>query len=73
MAGDRAIEQGDMVVLLDGGLMHGYGSDTSRTVHVGEPTAEEQRVHRVAVPVAAAGPRRGSGGTPLLTRAERGA
>ncbi|WAL98551.1 aminopeptidase P family protein [Streptomyces sp. Je 1-369] len=46
-AGDRVIERGDMVVLDFGGLLHGYGSDTSRTVHVGEPTAEEQRVHDV--------------------------
>ncbi|MET7367389.1 aminopeptidase P family protein [Streptomyces sp. NPDC005566] len=46
-AGDRTIEQGDMVVLDFGGLKHGYGSDTSRTVHVGAPTAEEQRVHDV--------------------------
>lgn len=44
-AGDRTIERGDMVVLDFGGLKHGYGSDTSRTVHVGEPTPEEQRVH----------------------------
>jgi len=28
-----------------GGLKAGYGSDTSRTVHVGEPTDEERRVH----------------------------
>ncbi|MGW1026558.1 M24 family metallopeptidase [Streptomyces sp. NPDC002577] len=46
-AGDRVIGHGDMVVLDFGGLMHGYGSDTSRTVHVGEPSAEEQRVHDV--------------------------
>lgn len=46
-AGDRVIQEGDMVVLDFGGLLHGYGSDTSRTVHVGEPTAEEQRVHDV--------------------------
>jgi Xaa-Pro aminopeptidase len=46
-AGDRVIEHGDMVVLDFGGLKHGYGSDTSRTVHVGEPTPEEQRVHDV--------------------------
>jgi Xaa-Pro aminopeptidase len=44
-AGDRTIEHGDMVVLDFGGLKHGYGSDTTRTVHVGEPTAEERRVH----------------------------
>ncbi|MCX3062747.1 aminopeptidase P family protein [Streptomyces beihaiensis] len=46
-ASDRIIEEGDMVVLDFGGLRHGYGSDTTRTVHVGEPTAEEQRVHDV--------------------------
>lgn len=46
-AGERTIGQGDMVVLDFGGLKHGYGSDTSRTVHVGEPTPEEQRVHDV--------------------------
>lgn len=46
-AGDRVIERGDMVVLDFGGLKHGYGSDTSRTVHVGEPDAEEREVHDV--------------------------
>ncbi|WP_413759391.1 aminopeptidase P family protein [Streptomyces sp. MMBL 11-3] len=46
-AGDRVIGRGDTVVLDFGGLKHGYGSDTSRTVHVGEPSAEEQRVHDV--------------------------
>ncbi|GAA1161806.1 aminopeptidase P family protein [Streptomyces hebeiensis] len=46
-AGERVIERGDMVVLDFGGLKEGYGSDTTRTVHVGEPTAEERRVHEV--------------------------
>ncbi|MER7407498.1 aminopeptidase P family protein [Streptomyces sp. NPDC000070] len=46
-AGDRVIERGDMVVLDFGGLKDGYGSDTSRTVHVGEPTDEERRVHDI--------------------------
>ncbi|MEU6225421.1 aminopeptidase P family protein [Streptomyces sp. NPDC047042] len=46
-AGDRVIERGDMVVLDFGGLLHGYGSDTSRTVHVGEPDAERRRVHDI--------------------------
>jgi Xaa-Pro aminopeptidase len=41
---DRTIVEGDMVVLDFGGLKDGYGSDTSRTVHVGEPTAEEREV-----------------------------
>ncbi|MGW2645198.1 aminopeptidase P family protein [Streptomyces sp. NPDC001393] len=45
--GDRVIERGDMVVLDFGGLMDGYGSDTTRTVHVGEPTEEERRVHDI--------------------------
>ncbi|MEU9486827.1 aminopeptidase P family protein [Streptomyces decoyicus] len=44
-AGERVIEDGDMVVLDFGGLKDGYGSDTSRTVHVGEPGAEERKVH----------------------------
>ncbi|MEU3199765.1 aminopeptidase P family protein [Streptomyces sp. NPDC006996] len=44
-ADDRVIERGDMVVLDFGGLRDGYGSDTSRTVHVGEPSDEERRVH----------------------------
>lgn len=45
--GDRIIEDGDMVVLDFGGLKHGYGSDTTRTVHVGEPSEEEREVHDV--------------------------
>jgi Xaa-Pro aminopeptidase len=45
--GARVIEDGDMVVLDFGGLKHGYGSDTSRTVHVGEPTDEERAVHDI--------------------------
>ena len=46
-AGDRVIEPGDAVVLDFGGLMHGYGSDTTRTVSVGEPRAEVVEVHDV--------------------------
>ncbi|MEU9502398.1 aminopeptidase P family protein [Streptomyces sp. NPDC048196] len=46
-AGERVIEDGDMVVLDFGGLKDGYGSDTSRTVHVGEPSAEERKVHDI--------------------------
>ncbi len=46
-AGDRVIEPGDTVVLDFGGLMFGYGSDTSRTVAVGEPGPEVQQVHDI--------------------------
>jgi Xaa-Pro aminopeptidase len=45
--GDRVIQDGDMVVLDFGGLKNGYGSDTTRTVHVGEPTAEEREVFEI--------------------------
>ncbi len=44
---ERTIEEGDMVVLDFGGLKDGYGSDTTRTVHVGEPTGEERDVHEI--------------------------
>jgi Xaa-Pro aminopeptidase len=46
-AGDRTIEVGDAIVLDFGGLMHGYGSDTSRTVCVGEPSDAIREVHEI--------------------------
>lgn len=46
-AGERVIERGDVVVLDFGGLMSGYGSDTSRTVVVGEPPEEARKVHEI--------------------------
>ena len=44
---DRVVDEGDMVVLDFGGLVDGYGSDITRTVHVGEPTGEEREVYEV--------------------------
>ena len=44
---ERVIEEGDMVVLDFGGLKDGYGSDTTRCVHVGEPTDEEREVFEI--------------------------
>ena len=46
-AGERVIQDGDAVVLDFGGLMYGYGSDTTRTVSVGKPSAEVIAVHEV--------------------------
>ena len=46
-AGERVIEVGDAVVLDFGGLLNGYGSDTTRTVSVGEPSDELVRVHGI--------------------------
>ncbi|MFD4654690.1 M24 family metallopeptidase [Kitasatospora sp. NPDC058444] len=47
-AGDRVIRTGDTVVLDFGGLKDGYGSDTTRTVHVGADVPEEVRkVHEL--------------------------
>lgn len=46
-AGDRVIQQGDAVVLDFGGLMFGYGSDTTRTVCVGEPSRQIRDVHEI--------------------------
>jgi Xaa-Pro aminopeptidase len=46
-AGPRTIGPGDTVVLDFGGLMNGYGSDTTRTVTVGEPSEEVRTVHGI--------------------------
>ena len=46
-AGERVIEVGDTVVMDFGGTFDGYGSDTTRTVHVGQPSDEHLHVHDV--------------------------
>ncbi|NYE21500.1 M24 family metallopeptidase [Microbacterium immunditiarum] len=46
-SGERTLTEGDVVVMDFGGLMHGYGSDTTRTVSVGEPSAQMQEVHDI--------------------------
>jgi Xaa-Pro aminopeptidase len=45
--GDRVIAEGDAVVLDIGGMRAGYGSDTTRTVFVGEPAEEFRRLYEV--------------------------
>jgi Xaa-Pro aminopeptidase len=46
-AGERVIRAGDTIVLDFGGLRDGYGSDTTRTVHVGQPDEEVRTVHEI--------------------------
>jgi Xaa-Pro aminopeptidase len=46
-SGPRPIEQGDSVVVDFGGKVGGYCSDTTRTFHVGEPSAEYREVYSV--------------------------
>jgi Xaa-Pro aminopeptidase len=52
---ERTIEEGDMVVLDFGGIKDGYASDTTRTVHVGEPTDEEREVFEIVLRAQQAG------------------
>ncbi len=44
-SGDRVIADGDAIVIDFGGTVGGYGSDTTRMFHVGEPTAKYREVH----------------------------
>lgn len=44
-AGDRRIAPGDLVVLDFGGVLDGYCSDLTRTVSIGPPSSEAQRVY----------------------------
>jgi Xaa-Pro aminopeptidase len=46
-AGDRVIQEGDVVVLDFGGQLDGYWSDITRTVTVGSPTEEYVGVHDI--------------------------
>ena len=43
-ASDRVLESGDMVVIDFGARAGGYNSDSTRTIVIGEPTAEQKRV-----------------------------
>ncbi len=45
--GDRVIQEGDSVIFDWGGTLHGYNSDVTRTVHVGEPSEEYRKVYQI--------------------------
>ena len=44
-AGDRILSEGDLVVLDFGGVLDGYCSDVTRTVSIGQPSAEARRLY----------------------------
>ncbi len=53
--GERLIGAGDAVVVDFGGTVGGYGSDTTRMFHVGEPSQEYREVHAVVLAAQQAG------------------
>ena len=53
-AGDRALHDGDLVVLDFGGVLDGYCSDLTRTVTVGNPSPEARRLHAAVLEAQAA-------------------
>ena len=53
--GERTIGAGDAVVADFGGTVGGYGSDTTRMFHVGEPSARYREVHEVVLVAQSAG------------------
>jgi Xaa-Pro aminopeptidase len=53
--GPRTISEGDLVVLDFGALVDGYHSDMTRTMMIGEPSAEQQRMLDVVTESQAAG------------------
>ena len=48
-AGERIIGDGDAIVVDFGGTVGGYGSDTTRMYHVGEPSARYREVHEIVL------------------------
>ncbi len=52
---DKVIDDGDAVVVDFGGKVGGYGSDTTRMFHVGEPCARYREVHEIVLAAQKAG------------------
>jgi D-alanyl-D-alanine dipeptidase len=53
--GDRVIGEGDAVVVDFGGKVAGYGSDTTRMFHVGQPSQRYREVHDIVLAAQKAG------------------
>lgn len=54
-SGDRALQEGDMVVFDGGAVYQGYASDITRTFVVGHPSDEMRRVYDLVLAANAAG------------------
>lgn len=54
-AGDRRIDEGDLVVIDFGALVDGYHSDMTRTLSVGELSSTQERMYEVVAEAQAAG------------------
>jgi Xaa-Pro dipeptidase len=53
--GERAFQAGDLIIL-DGGVWHeGYASDITRTIAVGEPSAEARKIYELVLAANQAG------------------
>lgn len=48
-ASDKVVEQGDLLTFDFGALYQGYCSDMTRTVVLGEPTAEQRRIYNIVL------------------------
>src|SRR5829696_8088117 len=48
-SGKRTLNQGDSIMFDFGGLIDGYACDFGRSAHLGEPTAEYQKVHDTVI------------------------
>jgi Xaa-Pro dipeptidase len=53
--GERAFQRGDLIVMDGGALCDGYASDITRTIALGEPSAEARRIYELVLAANAAG------------------
>lgn len=64
-AGDRIIKPGDLITIDFGASANGYNSDTTRTVAVGEPSAQLREIYEVVLRAQRAGCEAAVAGTAL--------
>jgi Xaa-Pro dipeptidase len=55
LSGDRPLQQGDLIIVDCGAVYHGYASDITRTLALGDPGAEARRIYETVLGANAAG------------------